>query len=300
MMKTPMTKEAKITIGLCVKNAEHTIKEAIRSILTQDYPHKLLEIIIVDGSSKDETLSIIKEELSGSKVKSRVFNENKGLGYARQLVVDNAEGRYIIWVDSDMIIPRNFISKQVEFMESHSEVGIAKGRFAFLEEKSLVANLENLYFLSAFQNKNNEQKLFPLGTSGCIYRVKAIRQAGGFDENIRGVGEDMDAEYRVKVSGWKLSISPATFYEKRRRTWRSLWDEYFWHGKGAAYLFKKRKEIFLFNQKMFPLTSIFNKLIETAEAYRLTNRKEALLLPFHYAFKRFAWTIGFLMGKLKE
>jgi len=289
----------RVTIGLCVKNAEKTIKESLRSILRQDYPHTLMEIIIVDGNSKDKTLKIIKDELKNSDVESRIFSENQGLGYARELVVKNAKGKYIVWVDSDMILSKDFIRKHVEFMENHLNVGIAKGRYAFIEENSLVANLENAAFFVAFHGKKGEN-LFPLGTSGCIYRVKAIRQAGGFDENICGVGEDMDAEYRVRALGWKLSLSPAIFYEKRRRTWCSLWNEYFWHGKGAANLYRKNKRILLYNRKIFPLALIVNNFLETLKAYKMLARKEVLLLPFHYVFKRLAWSIGFMKGILEK
>ena len=291
--------KVRVTIGLCVKNAENTVKDAIRSILRQGYSHTLMEIIIVDGNSEDRTLEIIKNELKNSDVKRRIFSENRGLGYARELVVKNAKGKYIVWVDSDMILSKDFVKKQVEFMESHPDVGIAKGKYASVEENSLVATLENVTFLVAFQHGKNEANLFPLGTSGCIYRVEAIRQAGGFDENISGVGEDMDVEYRVKMAGWKLSLSSAIFLEKRRRTWHSLWDEYLWHGKGAAHLYKKNKRILLYNQT-FPLTLMVNKLTEIARAYRLIARKEVLLLPLHYAFKRLAWSIGFIKGRLER
>lgn len=288
-----------VTIGLCVKNAEDTISETIRSILYQDYPHMLMELIIVDGNSQDRTLEIIRNELKNSDIKSQILSENKGLGYARELVVKNAGGKYIIWVDSDMILSRDFVKEQVKFMETHPEVGIAKGRYAFIEQKSLVANLENISFLTAFHHKEDVENPFPLGTSGCIYRVEAIRQVGGFDKNISGVGEDMDIEYRIRVMGWKLSLSPAIFYEKRRRTWRSLWNEYFWHGKGAAQLYEKNKRVLLYGQKVFPLTLMINKLIETARAYRMIARKEVLLLPLHYVFKRLAWSIGFIKGRLE-
>ena len=48
----------KVTVGMCVKNCAATIKEAIESVLNQDFPHELMELIIVDGNSEDETLSI--------------------------------------------------------------------------------------------------------------------------------------------------------------------------------------------------------------------------------------------------
>jgi len=117
-------KKPKVTIGVCVKNVERTIYNTLNSILSQDFSHNLIEIIIVDGKSIDETLKIIKRILKRCDIKSRIFIENKGLGFARQLVVENASGKYIVWVDGDMIIPNDFVRKQVEFMEKNPKVGL--------------------------------------------------------------------------------------------------------------------------------------------------------------------------------
>lgn len=118
----------KVTVGVCVRNCEGFVKEAIESIMAQDYPHELMRLVIVDGCSEDGTMSIVKECLKNANIKTKFFFENKGLGYARQMVVDNAEGEYIIWVDGDMILSRDFVSGLVRFMEQNAKVGIAKGK----------------------------------------------------------------------------------------------------------------------------------------------------------------------------
>lgn len=135
-----------------------------------------------------------------------------------------------------------------------------------------------------------------LGTSGSIYRVKAIRQVGGFDLSIKGSGEDIDIEDRIKSAGWSLCITPAIFYEKRRNTWRSLWDEYFWHGVGANYAFKKNRKVISI-YKMLPPIALFAELLHISIAYRLVRKSIVFLLPFHYVFKRIAWVLGFIKGK---
>lgn len=288
-----MEHNIKATIGLCVKNAEATIRQAIVSILNQDFPHELMELIVVDGCSKDRTLDIIRSELN-SGMKSRIFREEKGLGHARQIVVDNAHGDFIVWVDADMILPRDFVKKQVLFMERNPKVGIAKGKYGMWKEQNLVALLEDIEFVTSFRSEG-EADLPCLGTSGCIYRVGAIKQVG-FDSNIRGAGEDQDVENRVKLAGWSLQVSSAIFYEKRRDTWKSLWNEYFWHGSGAAYLFEKNmKAINVY--KMLPPVALFMELLRVPLAYRLTGSIAVLLLPFHYIFKRTAWMLGFIKAR---
>jgi len=291
-----MKHNIKVTIGLCVRNAEATIRQAIDSILNQDYPLELMELIVVDGCSKDKTLDIIKSKFENSYIKNRIFYEKKGLGYARQIVVDNAQGEYIIWVDSDMLLSRDFVKKQISVMEQNPRVGIAKGKYGIHEGNNLVATLEDIEFALSFgcEGKTN---LMSLGTSGCIYRVAAIRLVGGFDPSIRGAGEDTDVEYRVKSAGWSLYITSAVFYEKRRDTWKSLWNEYFWHGIGASYVFRKnRKGINIY--KMLPPVALLAESFRVPLAYKLTRRKAAFLLPFHYVFKRIAWFLGFVKGKI--
>ena len=289
-----MKLDVKVTFGLCVKNAEATIKEAIDSLFRQDFPHELMELIVVDGYSEDKTLSIIKDSLKNTDMKSKTFCENKGLGHARQIVVDNAEGKYIIWVDGDMVLSRDYVKKQVEFMERNPNVGIAKGKYGIHRENSLVAALEVIEFVASFRCEGDTSSK-PLATSGCIYRVEAIRQVGGFDENIKGAGEDLDAEYRIRAAGWLPCITSAIFYERRRKTWKSLWNEYFWLGRGGRHLLEKNRQIVNL-YKMLPPVALTTELFRTAAAYRLTRRKAVLLLPFHYAFKRIAWFLGFVVS----
>ncbi|MEM3566198.1 MAG: glycosyltransferase [Candidatus Bathyarchaeia archaeon] len=287
-----MKPKIKVTVGLCVKNSEESIEEALRSIFEQDFPKELMEIIVVEGYSRDRTLSIIRRMLPKSNIFYKIFREEKGLGYARQIVVDNSVGDYIIWVDGDMILPKNFIRKQVEFMELNPDVGIAKGKYGPFKQRSLVASLEDLEFVIAFE-REREVLFEPLGASGCIYRTKAIKQVGGFDANFEGVGEDMDVEYKIRVAGWRLCISSASFYEKRRATWQTLWKEYLWHGMGGYRFFKKYNKV-ANSFAIFPPILLLKKFIQIARAYKIVRQKRVILLPIHYIFKRTAWIFGFL------
>ncbi len=284
-----------VTVGLCVKNSESTVQKAIDGIISQDYPLELMELLVVDGQSRDRTIPLIKERLRGTSLKQRFFYEKQGLGKARQTIVENASGRYIVWVDGDIELPSNFIRKQVEFMNAYPFVGIGKGKYSMNRKDNLVAALENMEFLINFHDEGETDSKF-LGTSGCIYRTQAIKDAGGFDENFRGVGEDMDAEYRVRRRGWKLYVTNAVFYEKRRQTWRSLWDEYFWHGYGWQSLLSKNRDMVNFS-KLLPPVAVIAEIARVPKAYKLTCQKAAVLLPVHYVFKRVAWFLGFMKSR---
>jgi len=290
-------KKPKVTIGCCVRNGSATLNKCIESILSQDYPHNLIEIIFVDDGSIDDTFNIIKNYLPKIDMHVKVFRQKwRGLGPSRNLVVENASGDYILWVDADMILPKDHVRRQVEFMEGNPNVGIAKARYGFLADDNLVAMLENVPCL--VDDLKGRLK-FP-GTGGSIYRVKALRHICGFDNHLVGVGEDQDAAFRVKTAGWLIKKSNAIFFELREQNWGELWKKYLWYGYGNYFLYKKNKLIFKL-YKMIPPAGLIAGILYSFEGYRLVKRKMVLfLLPFHYFFKMTAWCLGFFYAFLKD
>ena len=288
---------SKVTIGVCVRNLEGLISDTIESITSQDFPHEFMEVIFVDDGSVDETLSVIENYVPKMDIFTRVFHHKwRGLGFSRNVVVRNARGKYVIWVDGDMQLSKDFVKKQMEFMEANPSVGIAKGKYG-IYSANLVSELENLEFVATNLRRCEKGNSGPLGTGGSIYRVNAIKQVGGFDENITGSGEDADAEHRIRLAGWLLDTVDAVFYEIRRETWRSLWNEYFWHGRGGSHFFKGNTW-YDKPYKLFPLVIFSNALSRVETAYKLSGEKKAFLMPLHYLFKRTAWILGFASGLL--
>ena len=282
-----------------MRNCEASVKEVVDSLLDQDFTHELMEVIFVDDGSEDRTLSVILDSVSRMDMQVKVYHsEWKGLGPARNMVVDNAGGDYIVWVDGDMTLPRDYVRKQVEFMERNPNVGIAKGKTGMCPGASLVATLENIALRVEYGgNGSPSSKL--LGTCGSIYRVKAIRQVGGFDDRIKGAGEDTDAAYRIRAAGWLLYITPAVFYDRFRETWKALWRTWFWRGYCLHYVCHKHRSI-LTLYKMAPPAAFFQGLLYSFIAYKLTRRKVVFLLPLHYTFKRIAWCLGFTKSHIES
>jgi glycosyltransferase involved in cell wall biosynthesis len=283
-----------VTVGVCVRNCEASITEAVESVLGQDFPRELMELIVVDGCSRDKTLSIIEESLSRTYVQSRVFHENEGLGTARQVVVDNAEGDYIVWVDGDMSIPSNYVREQVEFMERNLRVGIAKGTPVYTGN-NLVSTLESITVLV---DRFRGLKYWIMQTGGGIYRAEAIRQAGGFDRRIIGAMEDADIAGRICSLGWVAAHSGSAFYHRPRQSWQALWQEYSWWGYGVHFLRHKhgKRAMGLFGE--LPPVAFMIGAKRSIYAYRLTHKVVSLLLPVQYFFKKVAWCLGYVYGHL--
>lgn len=289
----------KVTIGICVRNGASTLRDAIESVMAQDYPHELMEVIFVDDGSTDHTLSIIHDYAQKMDMKVKIFHHKwRGLGYSRNVVVKNAEGKYIVWVDGDTILPFNHVRRQVEFIEKNPKTGIAKARYGVLHGANMFEVLENIPFM-IYDSKNGSLESKLPGTGGAIFHVSAIREVGGFDDKLVGTGEDQDVAFRISKAGWLIKRSDAIFYEKRAGSLAEIWKKWFWYGLGDYDLYRKNREVFsLFG--MNPLAGFIKGLLEIVDSYRLGFRKCAFILPFHYTLQRIAWCIGFSFNGIKS
>lgn len=290
-----MNRPVKVTIGMCVKNCEELVDKAIKSVLEQNFPQTNIELIIVDGNSKDRTVEILKDNLINTEMDVHVLSENSGLGKARQMVVETSSCDYIIWMDADMVLPKNYVLNQVTYMENHKNVGIAAGRFRVHIGEGLAADLENIVYAvdSVYGEQSASKYGYLPGTEGSIFRVKAIRQINGFDTQMRGAAEDTEVASRMVKHGWEVVKTNEHFIESTRQSWTSLWLQYIWYGRGGHFVsHKNRDAINLW--KMTPIAGFFAGLMRLPKAYLLTHKKFTFLLPIHYTYKRFAWFSGFL------
>jgi glycosyltransferase involved in cell wall biosynthesis len=282
--------KVRVTIGLCTKNSEKTIYDTVHSIANQNFDSQQMEVIVVDGKSQDRTLSIIKARLSKTSISVTYLSENVGLGFARHLVVQHAKGDYIIWVDGDIILSKDYVRNQVMFMDQHPLVGVAQGSFGLLSDDNWVAMLENVGHVLDNLSEKGKPTLRLLGTEGGIFRLAAIQQAGGFNCNIKGAGEDIDLSMRLKKNGWIFFLTSSVFYERQRSTWKGLWKQYYWYGYGTHF-FKS------YHRKLRMDISSDRRFISFL-AYELTHRKTVFLLPLNFIFKKSALLTGFVFAHL--
>jgi glycosyltransferase involved in cell wall biosynthesis len=280
----------KITIGVCVKNNERTIRGAVTSILKQSYGMEKMQLIIVDGCSTDKTLSIVESAISEIDMSVKILSDKgKGLGAARQMVVDNSKGDYLVFVDGDVELQKDFVQKQVDLMEENPKVALAVGKY-MLKEGNLLSTVWNLSCHVAPQ----------LGTDGTIFRLKALRQVGGFDENIRGASEDTDVIFRICQNDWSFSENEkAGFYHNSRQSFKELWKEQAWIGFGSHYLNQKHGCLNPLWRRLPPGSLIYGLKL-ALKSYRLTSRKISFLIPSLMVFGKTAWWFGFIQAQFNE
>ena len=281
-----------MTVGVCVKDSEKTIKECIDSIVNQKYPQELSQIIIVDGCSKDKTLPIVVSSTSKADILVEIYSdEGRGLGAARQIIVDHANGKYLIFVDADVKLFDDFVKKHVKFMEENPDVGIAFGKPMHQEARArnLVSTVLDLfgYATGGF-----------IGTDATIFRTRALTQVGGFDTNIRGAAEDIDLITRIQAKGWLSSTNEnARFFHEWKNDLRGFWNEQSWFGYGDHYIHHKHRNIDPAWHKL-PVGVFVYGLRMARKAYGLTHREISFLIPLQMVFGNIAWWSGFIKGHI--
>ena len=107
------TEPLAVTIAAPVYNVEPYIEKALLSALEQDFQHPY-EILIVDDCGTDGSMDIVRHlqqtHPDGSRIRIISHPENRGLGAARNTLIDNLQGRYAFFLDPDDSMEKDALS----------------------------------------------------------------------------------------------------------------------------------------------------------------------------------------------
>lgn len=110
----------KVSVNIPVYNGEKYIEETLQSVLDQTFQD--FEIILVDDGSTDRSAEIVKG--SNDKRIKYVFQQNQGIGGARNTALKNSRGKYIAFLDQDDLWLPAKLQKQIELFERRPELGL--------------------------------------------------------------------------------------------------------------------------------------------------------------------------------
>ena len=120
-------------------NAAAYIAETIESVLAQTYTN--WEMLIVNDCSKDNTVEIVQSYAAKDKrIKLINLEQNSGAAAARNTAIQNANGRYIAFLDSDDLWKKEKLQKQIEFMKQNGYVFTFTSYEHFKETKENIQN----------------------------------------------------------------------------------------------------------------------------------------------------------------
>lgn len=239
----------KITVIIPVRNEAENILACLNSILKQNYPSHLLEAIVVDDHSTDETLQILRSlkdpclrilELSNfiDASKTRAFKKQ-----AIQIAIDQSEGDLILTTDGDCIVPANWLQRMVHFYESNKLKFVA-APVNFYEEKNLLENFQSLDFtgMMGVTGAGIEGRFMNMcNGANLAYDKKVFYEVGGFTGiNHLASGDDMllmqkiARKYPDKI-GYLKNVE-ATVKTKAQDSWNAFFNQRLrWASKSSDY-----------------------------------------------------------------
>lgn len=169
-----------VTIGIPVYNMENSIISAVTSCLNQTYSN--IEVLIVDDGSTDNTVSIIKENISDARIRIYTRKHNGGVCAAMRNIVEQAKGKYVCFLDADDTMMPSRVEKQYTAIKS------AECRYPSRMVASFCGSLVNditkkaHYCIDPYDLWNQEAKHpFGGGTGHSMYMVEDIKKFGNFD-----------------------------------------------------------------------------------------------------------------------
>lgn len=204
-------------VSLCMiaYNEAEALDGVLRDFQLQDYPHELIEIVLVDSMSTDATgakMERFKSTDYGFRNVAIVQCAKKNQAFSWNAALMTATGDVIIRVDAHARIPRNFVSRNVYNLSQGEDV-VGGGRPNITSDVSswkltLLAAEDSLFGSSvASYRRPPTQKEYLDSLFHAAYRREVIQKVGGFNENL-GRTEDNEFHYRIRKAGYKLCCCP--------------------------------------------------------------------------------------------
>jgi glycosyltransferase involved in cell wall biosynthesis len=167
----------RVSVVLPSYNHERYVRECVQSVLDQTY--RDFEVIITDDGSTDGTVKAIKE-FTDSRIQLYVYAENKGACTAADDCIRKSTGEYIAMLNSDDAWEPTKLEKQVEYLDSHPEIGAVFTKATFVDEASRPVGPEDYSGFYKFEQENRSRYewlrlFFYLGKSVTTRSVSMMR-----------------------------------------------------------------------------------------------------------------------------
>ncbi len=193
-----MQNQKLISVIIPTFNQGEFLGRCLRSILNQNIGKKEYEIIVINDGSEDNTLKVLK--IYEKEIKILKNKKNKGLPYSINKGIKEAKGRFIVRLDSDDYVNRNFLYILKIFLEDNPDIDAVSCDYFIIDDKENVLTRKN-------SSKN------PIGC-GIMFRLEHLINLGLYDEKFL-VHEDKDLRLRFNEK-YKIFRIPLPLYRYRK------------------------------------------------------------------------------------
>jgi len=200
-------KAIRISLVICTYNRDTYLPDALESVKNQSFDKNHFELIIVDNHSTDNTASILKRFIYQNPLLNikYCFEEQKGLSFARNRGVAEANGSIITYIDDDVILSPSFLHDIATFFDTHRNAVGVGGKVIPKYENDQEPEWMNKY-LNGFVGKvdygnnvmqYNDRMKYPAGCN-MTYQKNILLKAGGFNTELTFRSDDKYIFYQVK------------------------------------------------------------------------------------------------------
>jgi len=209
-----------------VYNRPQEIEELLHSF-TQLNTNIPFEVVIIEDGSTQTSKAIIEKYKDLLSI-SYFFKENTGPGDSRNFGMQNAKGNYFIILDSDIILPSQYLdivaeSLKDEYVDCFGGPDAAHDSFSSLQ-KAINFSMTSVITTGGIRGSKNSIDAFQPRSFNMGISKDAFTKTDGFGRI--HPGEDPDLSIRLKKLGFKTKlISEAFVYHKRRISWYNFYKQ---------------------------------------------------------------------------
>ncbi len=233
-----------VSIIIPILNEEKYISKCIESVLTQDYPKKNLELLLIDGESEDNTIKIVNEYINKYSFIRLLSNSRKTVQYALNIGISNAVGKYIVRMDAHAEYADNYVSKCIEYLEKTDAVNVGGPMIASWKnnaQRVVAAAYHSDFALGGGKNHKEGYEGYADTVFLGAFKRDYIVSMGMYDERLPR-SEDDDLNFRISENGDKIFITPeikSKYYP--RSSYKQLFKQYYEYGLWKVAVIKKHK-----------------------------------------------------------
>lgn len=191
-----------VTIAICNYNREQYVSRAIRSAMSQIANQRLINIIVIDDCSTDNSLQVINEFCEN--IFLHKFVTNKGIGFASNYAVEMTNTDYFMRLDSDDYLSNESIGCLAAILDNNQDIDFVYGDLLKINRDGFVDKRIRL---------DSRQELLLHG-AGILFRTQSILDVGSYDKTLRNA-EDMDLLVKLennKKQGLHIPIPHYRYY----------------------------------------------------------------------------------------
>lgn len=214
-----------VTFGVIAYNEHNYLPDLLSDLLSQTYPKKLIEVILVDGNSNDDTLDIMRsfQESHNDLYKDiKIYQNPKKIQPSGwNIVLQNMHCDVVLRIDAHARLPKDFVERNM-FRINAGENVCGGPRENIIDEdtawKQMLLDAEQSMFgsgIASYRKQTSDIKYVKSVFHGA-YRKDVIENVGRFNENLVRT-EDNEYHYRIIKAGYKICYDPCikSLYQTR-------------------------------------------------------------------------------------